>query len=95
MHQEKEFTIKEGMKEKERKEKRRGNDRRENWSLENHGGVYKWWHLQWWVEIVPESAAVAVVENIHKKRDLSDHDHAKVGSWCLAKGGAKDSLEQI
>ena len=42
MHQEKEFTIREGMKEKERKEMRRGNDRRENRSLENHGGVYKW-----------------------------------------------------
>lgn len=42
MHQDEEFTIKEGMKEKERKEKRRGNDRRENWSSENHGGVYNW-----------------------------------------------------
>lgn len=67
----------------------------ENQSSEHHGRVYKWWHFQWWVEIVPESAAVTVVESVHKKRDSSDHDPAKVGSWCLPKGGAEDSLEQI
>lgn len=44
---------------------------------------------------MPESAAVTVVESVHKKRDSSDHDPAKVGSWCLPKGGAEDSLEQI